>query len=422
MKKNFLSILTVSLLSLSLSTLYGSESVSASTGDQSSKIKITTTIFPVYDWTMNILGDKAKNSEVTMLLDNGIDLHSYTPTADDIVEIGNSDVFIYIGGHSDAWVEDVIKSSANKDLVAINLVELMGDEIKREKVVEGMDAHNHSDHKHEHDADCDGKDCDHESHKHDYADGNHDSHEHESEGFAHNTHKHEHDGHDHEAYKKEDYDPDAHKHEHDDHAHDAHKHAHDDCNKDDHSDCDHAHDHAHAHTDEHVWLSLKSAEILVNKIAKALYEVDNNEDYLINATEYAQKIATLDASYQEAIEDLPIKTLLFGDRFPFRYLADDYGLDYYAAFTGCSAETEASFETIVFLSKKVDELDLNYVMKTQNASHKIAETVVNSVNKKGVKVLVLNSLESNTNKDLEIGVSYLSVMEENLKVLKEALK
>ena len=308
------------------------------TNDTTEKLSIVTTIFPEYDWVRQILGDKADNADVTMLLDNGVDLHSYQPTADDIVKISDCDLFIYVGGESDGWVEDALKNATNKDMKVVNLLEVLGDKVKNEEVVEGMQEEEH---------------------------------EHE-------------DGEEHEEGEE---------HEHEEEA------------------------------DEHVWLSLKNAEVLVGTISNALQEVDpgNKDAYAANADAYVKKLAALDADYQAAVDAASNKTVLFGDRFPFRYLVDDYGLNYYAAFVGCSAETEASFETISFLAKKVDELKLPCVLTIEGAQHKIAETIVQNTAEKNQKVLTMDSMQSTTSKDVKNGTTYLSVMEKNLSVLKEAL-
>ena len=175
--------------------------------------------------------------------------------------------------------------------------------------------------------------------------------------------------------------------------------------------------------DEHVWLSLKNAEVLVNAISKSLQEIDpdNKDTYATNSDAYVKKLSALDADYQAAVDGATYKTVLFGDRFPFRYLVDDYGLSYYAAFVGCSAETEASFETISFLAKKVDELKLPCILTIEGAQHKIAETIVQNTTAKNQKVLTMDSMQSTTSKDVANGTTYLSVMEKNLSVLKEAL-
>lgn len=315
--------------------------------NQTDKLSIVTTIFPEYDWVREILGDKADNAEITMLLDNGVDLHSYQPTADDIVKISDCDLFIYVGGESDEWVEDALRNAANGNMKVINLLEVLGDSVKTEEIVEGMQE---AEHEHE------------------------DAEEHEHE----DAHAHE----------------DAEEHEHEEEA------------------------------DEHVWLSLKNAKMLVRVISKALQELDpdNKDIYAANADAYVKKLSALDAEYQAAVDAASNKTILFGDRFPFRYLVDDYGLRYYAAFVGCSTETEAGFETISFLAKRVDELKLPCVLTIEGAQHKIAETIVRNTTAKNQRVLTMDSMQSTTSKDVKNGTTYLSVMEKNLSVLKEALR
>ena len=306
--------------------------------NQTDKLSIVTTIFPEYDWVREILGDKADNAEITMLLDNGVDLHSYQPTADDIVKISDCDLFIYVGGESDGWVEDALRNAANRNMKVINLLEILGDSVKTEEIVEGMQ----------------------EEHEHEDAHAHDDAEEHEHEGEA----------------------------------------------------------------DEHVWLSLKNAKMLVRVISKALQELDpdNKDIYAANADAYVKKLSALDAEYQAAVDAASNKTILFGDRFPFRYLVDDYGLRYYAAFVGCSAETEAGFETISFLAKRVDEWKLPCVLTIEGAQHKIAETIVRNTTTKNQKVLTMDSMQSTTTQDVKNGTTYLSVMEKNLSVLKEALR
>lgn len=317
-------------LILMTGTLTGCESENKSTED--TKLDIVTTIFPEYDWVKEILGENAENADLTMLLDNGVDLHSYQPAADDIIKISTCDMFIYAGGESDEWVEDALKEASNKDMVVINLLEVLGDSAKEEEVIEGMQEEVHED-------------------------------EEES-------------------------------------------------------------DHEEAEYDEHVWLSLKNTQILCNAIADKLAEIDsgNKDVYAANASAYIQKLSVLDTEYQAAVNSAAKTTILFGDRFPFRYLVDDYGLTYYAAFVGCSAETEASFETITFLAGKADELGLSYILTIEGTNHKIAETIISNTQSKDQKVLSMDSMQSTTSNDVKNGVTYLSVMEKNLEVLKDALK
>ena len=143
--------------------------------------------------------------------------------------------------------------------------------------------------------------------------------------------------------------------------------------------------------------------------------------YLSNAASYIKSLTMLDEAYREAIEKAHGHTLLFGDRFPFRYLMDDYALSYYAAFPGCSAETEAGFETIVFLARKVDELKLPAIMQTESSDGSMAETIRKNTAAKNQKILTMDSMQSTTIADVNNGITYRLVMENNLEALKEAL-
>lgn len=298
--------------------------------DGDKKLKIVTTIFPEYDWVKAILGDEIENVELTMLLDNGVDLHSYQPTAEDIRKISECDLFIYVGGESDAWVEDALKESLNENQRVINLMEVMGENAKEEEVVEGMQAEEHEE----------------------------------------------------------------------------------------------AHTDEEVEYDEHVWLSLRNAELECQEIEKQLSALDpeNQQVYEENLNSYLAKLQELDGKYQDAVNNSTMHTLLFADRFPFRYMVDDYGLDYYAAFVGCSAETEASFETITFLAGKIDELGLHTVLTIEKSDQKIARTVIENTKNKDQQILAMDSMQSTISEDVKNGTTYLSTMESNLEILKQALK
>ncbi|MCL2078803.1 MAG: metal ABC transporter substrate-binding protein [Oscillospiraceae bacterium] len=295
------------------------------------KISIVCTIFPQYDWVRQILGNATEIFELTLLIDNRIDLHNYQPSVDDIVKISSADLFVYVGGESDGWVEDIFRQAMNPDMAVINLLEVLGEGVKIEEIIAGMD------------------------------------HEGENDG----------DGHDEDE------------------------------------ECD-----------EHVWLSLKNAQIFCAVIADALaaLDPDNVEVYQNNLAEYIGLLSSLDAQYQTAVSTASYNTLLFGDRFPFRYLVDDYGIGYYAAFPGCSAETEASFETIVFLSQMMDELDLPCVMVTESSDQTIARTIIQNTTAKNHEIGVLDAMQSVKASETQGTISYLSIMESNLEALKEALK
>lgn len=236
------------------------------------------------------------------------------------------DLFIYVGGESDEWVEDALPAGGKSDIRTLNLLGVLGDAVKTEEEIEGME------------------------------------HEHEEHGEA-------------------------------------------------------------DEADEHVWLSLKNAVSICSAITQALSEInpEYKAAYTANCKAYTDKLKALDAEYQQTVDATVRKTVLFGDRFPFRYLADDYGLEYFAAFSGCSAESEASFETISFLAAKVDELSLPVVLTIEGGDNKIAQTIVQNTAAKNAKILSMNSLQSIKSDDISGGESYLEVMTENLAVLKQAL-
>lgn len=329
--KRYISIILAATLSICGLTACGQADSNNNTVKEEKQIKVVTTIFPEYDWVREIAGDESGQMDLTMLLDNGVDLHSYQPTSEDIMKISDCDLFVYVGGESDAWVEDALKEAVNKDMKVINLLDVLGDSVKEEEIVEGMEAEEES------------------------------------------------------GEEVEEDEPEY---------------------------------------DEHVWLSLKNAKVFCQAIADDLSAIDKDhaEIYQKNAENYIAKLDELDQDYQEAVDAASQKTLLFGDRFPFRYMADNYGLDYYAAFVGCSAETEASFETITFLAGKVNELGLKNIMTIEKSDQKIAKAIVGNTKDKNQKILALDSMQSTTSDDVKAGTTYLSVMEDDLEVLKEALQ
>ncbi len=355
MKHNRFTALLLCAPMLSAMTACGAGNI-ATADNSAKKLRIVCTIFPEYDWVKQILGDHASHAEITYLLDSGMDLHSYQPTAMDMAKIADCDLFVYVGGESDEWVEDALAEATNKDMQVINLMEVMGDAAKEEEVKEGME----HDHDHEH-----GED------EHDHEDEDHD-------------HEHEEDEHDH----------------------------------------DHEHEEGEAEYDEHVWLSLKNAKTLCTEIADRLSILDsaNKDAYKANLDAYTAQLDKLDGDFKTLIDGASQKTLVFGDRFPFRYFVDDYGLDYFAAFAGCSAETEASFETIVFLAEKTDELGCGTVFTIENSDRKIAQTIIDNTKDRNQTIAELNSLQSVTKDQIGSGITYLSLMQQNYDVLKNALQ
>lgn len=326
-------------------TAPAADSVSAQidnpSSDPESAVSVVTTIFPQYDWVREIVKDSPRNIETTLLLSDGVDLHSYQPTAEDIMKIATCDIFIYVGGESDSWVEDALTEDTGKDRTVVNLLDVLGNFAREEVIIPGMET------------------------------GNAEESE-EEEAIASNEET--------ENGEEKEY-------------------------------------------DEHVWLSLRNAEIFCDAIEKAIEEKDpeNAGLYSANLASYQEKIQALDKKYSAAAAAGATDTLLFGDRFPFLYMAEDYGLNYYAAFSGCSAETEASFETIVYLADKVNELGLKSICTIENSDQKIAQTIHDNTETKDQEILTFDSLQSTKAEDIENGATYLSLMENNLEVLKRAL-
>lgn len=337
MKNNRIIILSLALLlCIGLVSGCGEKTAEKQTSvSTENKLSVVCTTFPSCDWVKEVIGERKNEFDVTFLLDDGTDLHNYQPTAEDIAKIAECDLFIYVGGESDKWVDDALKEATNKNMRVINLMEVLGERVKEEEVIEGME----------------------------------EEHEHE-------------DGEEHEYEETEEVE-----------------------------------------YDEHVWLSLKNAQAIVNELQKTLSDIDkdNAQVYIDNGNAYVSKLQEMDGAYETAVQSGMRKAVLFGDRFPFRYLADDYGIEYYAAFAGCSAETEASFETIAFLAGKADEMKLPVILKIESSDSQIAEAIKNSTKDKNQQILVMNSLQSVTSSDAESGFSYLSAMKDNLDILKQAL-
>lgn len=357
-----------------------SQDVNAVSGNED-KMGIVCTTFPQYDWVRQIIGDQLDQYELTLLLDNGVDLHSYQPTAEDIAKISNCDLFIYVGGESDGWVEDALKEATNDKMQVINLMQVLGDQAKEEEVVEGMQE---GEHHHE-----DG-----EKHEHEGEEVHEENHEHEGEE-AHETSE--------EGHKDEVVEEAAH--------------------SDEHQEVATEENHEEVEYDEHVWLSLANAQVFVEQIASAIEKIDTDdaELYKANTKAYIEQLSELDQQYETMVNQAERKTVLFGDRFPFRYMVDDYDIDYYAAFVGCSAETEASFETITFLSGKVDELSLPAILVIENSDQKIASTISQNTKTQDQEILVMDSIQSISREELEGDYSYLGAMQSNLETLKTAL-
>ncbi len=292
-------------------------------------VSVVCTIFPQYDWVCVLLDGVTADTKVTLLSDDGTDIHSYQPSVQDMAVIRESDLLIYIGGDSEDWLLDMVEEDDELKERSVNLLELMGELVLKEEEKEGM--------------------TDEIGHVHD------------------------------ENFEAED--------------------------------------------DEHVWLSFENAGVLCEELAECLIELLPEEETVIRANleAYEGQIAALEAEYMQAVETARYDTLLFGDRFPFRYLTEEFGLDYYAAFAGCNADAEASFETIVFLIEKLDELDLPAILIIEGSDAKLAETIRKNTQSADQEILTLNSMQAVSWDEVEAGTTWLGIMEENLQVLKTAL-
>ncbi len=300
------------------------------TKETSETIQVVCTIFPAYDWVREIAAD-VTDIEITMLVKNGTDLHSYQPSVQDIASIASADLFCYVGGTSDAWVDDALTTSDNDAMQTVSLVDVA--DADEEVIVEGMQA-------------------------------------------------------------------DAHDHEHDETEDDTRT----------------------AELDEHVWLSLERAQLGCYAIRDALVQADpaHAGQYEENCAAYVEQLAALDTQFAETVQAGVRDVIVVPDRFPFRYLAEDYDLTYYAAFPGCSAETEASFSTIAFLAQQVQSLQLPCVLVTETSDQSLAKTVLENAGSGG-EILTMHSLQSVSENDVAQGATYLSLMEENLETLRTAL-
>ena len=340
-------LLTVLLLAGLLSGCGGNENTE--TSEETGKLRIVTSVFPLYDWTREILGGTENEVfSLELLVKNGIDLHSFQPSAEDIVNIAECDLLIFVGGESEAWLRDLsfLPGQVNIKMKVLNLLELLGDRAREEEDLPGVTVEGGAPEEEDTALSSGG------ALKEDSA----------------------------EAGDAQEY-------------------------------------------DEHVWLSLRNAKFFVREITDAICELDeaHREDYRKNEEDYIKRLQELDFGYQKVVSEAPLKTVLFGDRFPFLYLMKDYELNYYAAFPGCSAESEASFETVFFLAEKMDELQLPAVIVIDGKGQKIAEAILKSTENPDRPILEMNSLQSVKPEEDGKGTDYLSVMQENLEVLSKAL-
>ncbi len=317
--KKVLGLLLSSLLTMI--TICGCDITSPSNNNNDDgKISVVTTIFPQYDFVREIAGDKVN---LTMLLSPGAESHSYEPAPQDIIKIQNSDLFIYVGGEGDVWVDTILKSDSKK-VNSLTLMECV--DTVEEEIVEGMEE---------------------------------------------------------EEEEKDEDEPEL---------------------------------------DEHVWTSLPNAVKITERICDELCTLDpeNADEYNKRTSEYIGKIETLDSRIRKTVSEGKRNTIIFGDRFPFRYFADEYDLEYYAAFPGCSEDTEPSAQTVSFLIDKVKKDEIPVVFGIEFSNKKLCKTISDAT---GAEILEMHSCHNISNEDLKSGtVTYLSLMEQNAENLEKALQ
>ena len=294
-------------------------------------LDIVCTAFPQYDWIKNIT-EGAENVNLILLCDNGTDMHSFQPSAKDILLINTSDIVVAVGGNSDKWVLDSAEN--NPASVKVSLLECLGDNVIEE--MHFVDGHAHDENNADHDS----------LHEHDYTDA-----------------------------------------------------------------------------DEHVWMSLPNAISLTEKICEVLCTKDaaNSEAYKANTQSYVNKLNDLHNEYFECVDKAEKNAVVVADRFPFAYLMHAYGLEAFAAFPGCSSDTDATFDTIISLASKVDEHGISCVAVTESTDFKTADAVIENTKFKNAEIVVIDSMQSVTEKDVENGRTYISVMTDNLSALEKLL-
>lgn len=307
------------------------------------KLKIVTTIFPEYDITRAIAKDKV---DLELMIKPGVDVHSFTPTPQDIKTVQNSDIFVYGGTEHDKWVENLTKSIDMKNKKVVKLVD--GIQQLEEESVDGMKHEHHHDDKKE------------DEHNHD--------------------HKHE---------KEE-------------------KHSHDHENESD------------KELDPHYWTSPKNAIQMAKTVTNALVEKDpgNAEFYKENAKNYIKQLEDVDKELHDVVDKAKIKKVVIADRFPFRYLFKDLGLEYRALFSGCSVESTASAGQIKKMVDYVKENKIPVVYHIEMGKGELAETVAKN---SGAKVKLLHSIHTVTKEDFDKGTTYIDLMKQNVEALKEGL-
>ncbi|MBQ7067371.1 MAG: zinc ABC transporter substrate-binding protein [Lachnospiraceae bacterium] len=363
--------------------------------DDNQKIEIVAVNFPAYDFARAVAGDKA---EITMLISPGNDVHSYEPTPQDMITIGNCDLFIYTGGESDVYIEEILDSFSEKDFATLKMMDYVT--VYEEETVEGMQVRGHS---HDHSSNVPAYE-DEETHVEE------DMHEEEP------THAEE------DSHKEEDFhaEEDAHGEE-DSHAEEdayAEEHVHEHEESHEHEE-ESDHDHEHEEYDEHVWTSPQNAIKIITGIEEAIANLDyeNAEYYKQNAQAYIAQLQELHKKFEELFVHNTDSAIFVGDRFPFLYFAKEYGITYYAVFPSCNGESEPSAKTMAFFIEEAREYQTKTIFYLELSNDKTARAAAEAI---GAATCELHSGHNVTKEDFEGGVTYVDILKRNYHALREA--
>lgn len=346
--------------------------------EETGKLNVVTTLFPYYDFVRQIAGDQV---ELIMVIPAGMDSHSFEPTPADMLTIQNANVLISNGGEMEQWLAQVLDAVDTSRTTVVSMMDYV--DVLEEEHVEGME------------------------------DAAHDGHVHRAAG----------------DYAYDDAGNHVHVDE-EDHVHvDEENHVHGDEEDHAHGDDDHTgsiftnDDDGHQveiEYDEHIWTSPVNAMKIVEIIADTLMEADpaNREVYEANRDSYLEELAKLHGEFLDVVKNEKRNMIIVGDKFPFRYLADEYGLSYRAAFSGCSTDTEPSAKTIAYLIDKVKEDQIPAVYYLELSSHRVSEIISEET---GAKPLLLHSCHNVTRPQFDGGITYLELQEGNVENLRKGL-
>ena len=356
------------------------------------RLNVVTTLFPYYDFLRQIAGDSIR---LTMVVPAGMDSHSFEPTPADMITIQNADLLVCNGGTMEQWLSQVLDSfgEGTGPKRVVTMMDCV--DVVQEEIVEGME---------------DGEAHDH-GHTHVHA-GDHD---HESEDHAHSEEEHEPEDH---VYSEEEHDTEEHIHSEDEHDMEDVA-VHDKDHAQEYLDEDDGHG-VEIEYDEHIWTSPVNAKKLAGVLAEVLAQEDpaHAASYAENCASYQDELTELDAEFREVVSHAKRRLVVFGDKFPLRYFFDEYGLEYRAAFSGCSTDTEPSAKTIAYLIDKVREEQISAVYYLELSSPRVAEIIGEET---GAEPLLFHSCHNVTRHQFDSGVTYLELMEQNVKNLKKGL-